>query len=429
MFHRLTRKRDAYRVYLLLESITAFCFALIFTVDMVYQVTVVHLNPLQLVLVGTLLETVVLVFEIPTGIVADVFSRRLSVWIGLLLIGFGFTIEGLFPHFGIVLLAQLFWGLGATFTSGATQAWIADEVGEERAGRAFMCGAQIGQMGGLVGIGISAGLGTINVQLPIVLGGLLIIAAGLLMIAIMPENGFKPTPKQDRTTFQAMRHTLQTGAKLVRGRPILLTFLGISAVYGLYSEGFDRLWTAHVLRDYVLRDYALPWAGTLKPVTWIALIQAGASLFSIGITELLRRRVDTANQPRVARILIGMNGLMVGGMLFFALSRHFWLALAALLIVKVLRGSDYLLLDAWLNQHIESNVRATVFSMSSQLNAVGQIAGGPAIGYIGRAGSLRAALTTSAIILSPALALLVRGSRQSLPQTEDIPLSVLPNAE
>src|SRR5512133_1473980 len=126
MFPHLTRKRDAYAVYLLMESITAFCFALIFTANMVYHVTVVHLNPLQLVLVGTLLETVVLIFEIPTGIVADVFSRRLSIWIGLLLIGVGFTIEGLFPTFGIVLLSQLFWGLGATFTSGATQAWIAD---------------------------------------------------------------------------------------------------------------------------------------------------------------------------------------------------------------------------------------------------------------------------------------------------------------
>ncbi len=348
MFHRLTRKRDAYKVYLLMESITAFCFAMIFTVSMLYQVTVVHLNPLQLVLVGTLLESIVLVFEIPTGIVADVFSRRLSVWIGLLLIGTGFVIEGLFPHFGIVLLAQLFWGLGATFTSGATQAWIADEVGEERAGRAFMRGAQIGQIGGLVGISLSAILGNINVQLPIVLGGTLIVSTGLLMIAIMPENGFKPTPKEDRTTFQAMLHTFQLGAKLVRGRPILLTFLGISAIYGLYSEGFDRLWTAHVLHDF-----ALPWAGTLKPVTWIALIYAGASLFSIGVTELLRRRVNTNDQRRVARALMGINGLMVGGMLVFALTGGFWLALAALWTVQVLRGAGYPLLDAWLNQHIE----------------------------------------------------------------------------
>lgn len=67
---RLTRKRDAYAVYLLLEGAAALFFALIFAVDMPYQVTVVELDPLQLTLVGTLLEVVVFVFEVPTGMVA-----------------------------------------------------------------------------------------------------------------------------------------------------------------------------------------------------------------------------------------------------------------------------------------------------------------------------------------------------------------------
>src|SRR5512145_1301073 len=117
----MLHKRNAYTVFLLMEGATSLFFALIFTVNMIYHVTVVHLNPLQLVLVGTLLETVVFLFEVPTGIVADVYSRRLSIIIGLLLVGFGFAIEGLFPYFGIVLFSQIFWGLGATFTSGATQ--------------------------------------------------------------------------------------------------------------------------------------------------------------------------------------------------------------------------------------------------------------------------------------------------------------------
>jgi DHA3 family tetracycline resistance protein-like MFS transporter len=73
---------SAYKVYLILQGATALFFSMVFTVNLVYQATVVHLDPLQLVLVGTLLESVVFICEVPTGVVADVYSRRLSIIIG-----------------------------------------------------------------------------------------------------------------------------------------------------------------------------------------------------------------------------------------------------------------------------------------------------------------------------------------------------------
>src|SRR6476646_10014399 len=126
------RKWDAYRVYLILSGLSSLLFSLIFTLNLVYEAQVVGLTPLQLVLVGTTLETTAFLFEIPTGIVADLYSRRLSVIIGFFLIGVGFTIEGSLPFFAAILLTQVFWGIGSTFTSGALEAWIVDEVGEER---------------------------------------------------------------------------------------------------------------------------------------------------------------------------------------------------------------------------------------------------------------------------------------------------------
>ena len=129
---------DPFTLYVILELCSSLFFSLIFTVNMLYQVTVVQLTPLQLVLVGTILETTVFLFEIPTGVLADVKSRRLSIIIGYALIGLGFIVEGSLPFFAAVALAQVVWGFGYTFTSGATQAWIVDETGEERAGEAFL---------------------------------------------------------------------------------------------------------------------------------------------------------------------------------------------------------------------------------------------------------------------------------------------------
>lgn len=277
-----------------------------------------------------------------------------------------------------------------------------------------MRGSQIGQFSGLAGIVIGAGLGTINVALPVVLGGAMIVVLGGVLVVIMPENGFTPAPRGASSSSQNMIHTLRQGLRLVRGRSILLTFLGISAVAGLYSEGFDRLWTPHLLDDF---DF--PAWGSLEPVIWFGIIGIVSRGVFLVISEIIRRTVDMNNQTAVAHALLVITALTVAGIFTFALAGNFWLAVVALWLTGAMRGVTDPLMTNWMNQHLESSVRATVFSMSSQLNAIGQIAGGPAVGYIGTAGSLRAALVTSSLLLSPALALLVRGSRQSVPPQEE----------
>ena len=84
---------------------------------------------------------------------------------------------------------------------------------------------------------------------------------------------------------------------------------------------------------------------------------------------------------------------------------HNGMALATYLLASVARHVQDPLYTTWLNQHVESRVRATVISMSGQANALGQIAGGPGIGAVGAAVSLRAALALSGVLLTPAYAM------------------------
>ncbi len=123
----MVNKLSAYKIYLLFSAITAMCFSLIATVMIVYHIENVHLNPLQLILVGTTLETACFIFEIPTGIVADVYSRKLSIVIGAVLTGLGLILEGSISSFIFVLAAQIVWGVGSTFISGSLAAWFAAE--------------------------------------------------------------------------------------------------------------------------------------------------------------------------------------------------------------------------------------------------------------------------------------------------------------
>jgi hypothetical protein len=82
--------------------------------------------------------------------------------------------------------------------------------------------------------------------------------------------------------------------------------------------------------------------------------------------------------------------------------------------VESMRHTATPLDDALINQHIESPVRATVLSMTSQTNAVGQIIGGPAVGALGSSLSLRAALMVAGLIEAPVVALYGRMARRDV---------------
>ncbi len=362
-----------------------------------------ELTPLQLVLVGTTLEAAIFIFEIPTGVVADVFSRRLSIVIGWLLIGSGFIVEGSFPFFAPILLAQVLWGLGYTFTSGATEAWITDEIGESRAGKAFLRANQIGLLSALLGIFAGMGLGSVQVNLPVQLGGVGLLLVGVVLIFMMPETRFSPVDTHEMGTWKNMVDTFLQGLSLVRNRPQLRHILGIGFVYGLYSEGFDRLWTKHILDSFEMPAFV-----DFQPIVWIGMINGVGMLLAASLTEIARRKIITDQFSSVAKALFLLTLLLAISLLGFALGQSFWLVMVMVWLINIAREIIGPVYTAWVNQRLDSKVRATVLSMSGQVDAIGQILGGPGVGMIGKLVSVRAALLASGIILSPALALYQR---------------------
>ena len=108
---RLARRPlPARRVYMLFRAVQQFLFEMMFTVLPIYFVATVGMNPLQLVLVGTALEGTVLLLEVPTSVVADTFSHRLSVIIGAAVLGAGFVLTGLAPVFAWVIAIAMMLG-------------------------------------------------------------------------------------------------------------------------------------------------------------------------------------------------------------------------------------------------------------------------------------------------------------------------------
>jgi DHA3 family tetracycline resistance protein-like MFS transporter len=391
---------QAYRFFLIRRGIQSFLFGLAFTVQAIYFILNAHLDPLELVLVGTVLEVSCFLFEVPTGIVADVYSRRLSVLIGMALWGLGFLVEGAFPVFWVILVSQVIMALGYTFNSGALEAWIAGEVGEENLGRTFLRASQVGRISALAAIIAAMGLGSLNPVIPVLMAGVGFVGLTVYSVFAMPETGFTGKPKEEREGWRDMVTTFKDGGRVIRASAVLIIFMVLTLFAGASSEGMDRLWEAHFLQNFTF-----PGLANLQPIVWFGLMNIGLLILGTLSTYILEKRVDTNNRHVVARVLSAFYVLEIACVVWFGLAGDFAMALLAFWGMNLFRGIAAPLFSTWLAQSIEPRVRATVLSMVGQSDAIGQMTVGPVIGWIGTARSIRAALVFSAVLLAPVVPL------------------------
>ena len=366
--------------------------------SIVYHLEVVQLDAFQLVLVGTVQETSCFLFEMPTGVVADLYSRRRSVLIGMFLYGLGFLMEGALPWFAPVLLAQVVWGCGDTFITGALEAWIASEEEDKPIDKVFLRGSQMGQIGGVLGVVLGTLLGNINLQMPLILGGSLCLLLGLVMVRIMPETNFSPAIEERQGLLKDFVCLFKLNLGFVKGAPVLLALLAITLCGGLASEGFDRLSTAHFLDDTVI-----PVIGPLNSVTWFGVISLIGNGLGILASQLLIARMEKKGTVSRTSVVMSTSAGYILFLVLFAVGRSFWFMLLVFLLAGLMRTIKEPVLAAWMNDQVDEKMRATVFSTSGQLDSFGQIIGGPIVGLVAQQVSIPWGLVCTAFLLLPAL--------------------------
>lgn len=274
-------------------------------------------------------------------------------------------------------------------------------------GQTYLRGSQLGYGAAVLGIASSALLGSVyGLAVPMVVGGIGFLVIAATLVALMPEDHYKPVPREGRSRARTMGDTLVAGIRIVRGRPVLVTILAITFIGAAASETFDRLWELHILTSF-----SFPQVPDLPPIAWFALIGVTGLLASIGVAEVARRRVDTDSHVATARALLGMDAALMVGMAVFALAGSFEVAVAGYLLARVMRRVMAPISTAWINQSLTPHVRATVLSLNAQTDAVGQIAGGPLLGALAVSAGTPVAMLTVAGFIAPSLLLYVRTIR------------------
>jgi hypothetical protein len=234
---------------------------------------------------------------------------------------------------------------------------------------------------------------------------------GAFLLLRMPEERFRRRERAlGERVHQGLTRTVREGVAQVRAHHVLLLIIVVAALHGASTEGFDRLSDLHVLCDVGLPGIGTPCAeGGVQVgfnlVVWFGVLDGVALLIGFAGLQLLRKRAHLTGHAHVARVLGVINVLLIAGVVVFGLSRSFWLAVATFWAVGALRSVQEPLFTAWVNQGLESATRATINSMATQADAIGQTAGGPVVGIIARRVSVPSSLVTSGLLRAPALLL------------------------
>ena len=387
-------------------TVDGFLFHLDSTVFSVFLILQVGLDPLQLVLMGTILEVSYLLFEVPTGIVADTVSRKWSIVIGYVGTGIAFVMLGSADSFEVAALSQVLYGVSATFVSGADVAWLTDEVGEDAARPLYVRSEQFFNGGALVGIAGSVALASIALRLPILVCGLGYAALGLALAVGMTETR-RPTRDAGAKLRHSMRVTLRDAIRQVRAHHVLLLILATAALHGASTEGWDRLSDLQLLRGI-----GLPSLGDLEPIVWFGILDGVGLVLGIAALSYVRRRGHLEGHGHVAKLLAVVDVLLIASVVGFAFVGSFWWAAILFWIVGGLRSVRGPVFTAWINQGLDPATRATINSMGGQADAVGQAMAGPVVGGVGRAVSVPWALALAGLLRLPILFLYLRAIRR-----------------
>lgn len=353
----------------------------------VWWIDVLALSPFQLVLMGIVLSVTVVLTETPTGVVADMYSRKWSMAIGMILMGLSYAWVVASRNFWVILPAQSLFAVGWTFSSGADIAWLTDELRGARddssdddidhmVEQLLLRRHRIGMMIGAGGAVFMMIVGSRHLVGAVLITALVTLCVGIAWATVTPEDHFHRA--EDRATFTS---TLKAGLANVQRRPRLQSLVIMALLISLAAEALDRFAYVRFIDAIGANDESIVVTGVL----FLFMAAAGLALNLI-VTRYIGQRDRTADgtsgrNPMVLPAII-VSSTAGAGALVTALAPGVALIGVGMMVQDSTRETLFEVINAWTNREVDSSARATVHSLIGQAFAVGEIAGGVALGLV-----------------------------------------------
>lgn len=362
------------RTYLILTFMSTLSFSLIWGINTLFLLNA-GLSNLEAFTANAFFTAGQVIFELPTGVIADSWGRRTSYLLGTLTLILSTLLYVLFWYisapFWMWGLVSICLGLGFTFFSGATEAWLTDAMAHAKYTKSMDAVFAKGQ----VATGASMLLGSVaggviaqvtNLGVPYLVRGALLIITFVIAFLFMKDLGFSPARShhlfRDMKTLFTQSITYSLKNRPVRWLMLSTPFTTGTSIYAFYA-----------LQPYLLELYGNPNAYSIAGLAAAGI--AGAQIVGGLITPLVLHRFK-----RRTMILLSSICLSSLGLLFLGLCGNFYLALifGALWAISFAVSSPIYL--ALINAFIPSQQRATVLSFNNLIGSSGGVVSQPALG-------------------------------------------------
>ena len=346
------------------------------------------------------------VFEVPTGVVADTLGRRVSFLLSVSVLAATTLLYVALAQVeaGVVAFAvvSVFMGLGFTFYSGAMEAWLVDALSASGytglLDKVFARGQQVTGTAMLVGTVGGGLLGQIDLSLPYVLRAGLLVSVFAIAYVVMHDLGFTPRTVAAADLPGEVARNARAGVQFGWGQPGLRLLMLASFL----QMGFV-LWAFYAAQPYLL-------ALLDSDAIWISgVVYAGVALSTIGGNQIVS--VASRYCGRRTTLLLSAAAVQSGAAVVLGLTGSFWVAVPALLLVTGSLGVTSPVRSGYLHQVVPTEQRATVVSFDSMVSNVGGIGGQIGLGALGEARSVGSAFVVGGVATAAALPLLGRVRR------------------
>ncbi|HSE61253.1 MAG TPA: MFS transporter [Candidatus Saccharimonadales bacterium] len=350
-------------------------------------------------------------FEVPTGVVADLKGRRASYLIGTVTLAAATILywvawEMHAPFWAWAVTSMLL-GLGFTFFSGSVEAWLVDALHytgyKGKLESVFAKGQAVqgfAMLSGSVAGGFIAQIG--NLGAPYIGRAILLAITFILAFWWMKDLGF--TPLGSKQPLKEVKHIVHNSVEHgFKRRPIRWIMLA-----GLFTSGVS-VYAFYATQPYLLELYGDSTAYGVAGLA--AAIVAGAQI----VGGLMGPRLGRLFKRRTSFIIANV-GISAVILLSLGLVHNFWFALAALTIWGLLYAAVVPVRQAYLNGLISSDQRATVLSFDSLFSSAGGVVSQPVLGKVADAYSYATSFVASSVIQIIALPFAILARREKTPQ-------------
>jgi MFS family permease len=366
--------RSIQRTYLALMFGNTLAASLIWGINTIFLLDA-GLSNLEAFTANAFFTAGMVVFEVPTGIVADTAGRRLSYLLGtvtlagstLLYVGL-WQIDGPFWAWAVV---SMLLGLGFTFFSGAVEAWLVDALtatGFTGTVESVFARGQIVSGTAMLGGSVAGGFiaAQTSLAVPFVLRGVILVVMFAVAFALMHDLGFTPEkggsiPSEVRNIASA---SIEYGWRVPAVKWLMLESLAMGGV-GIYAF--------YALQPYLLELWGDPQAYQIAGL--VAAIVAGAQIAGGVAAPWIRRQFTRRTS---ALILIAVLNVVTLGLI--GLADSFWPVLGLIVVWGLLFAAAMPIRQTYLNGMIPSRQRATILSFDSLMGSSGGVWTQPLLG-------------------------------------------------